>query len=131
MAREYNRTDRVADHLRQELATLIQLQMRDPRVAMVSITDVEVSKDLAHARVFYTVLGKDSADEAQDVTAALNKAAGFLRSQLSKESTLRMVPTLRFKFDASVGRGRYMEDLIERAVASDQVENEEPKQVGE
>lgn len=119
MAREYNRTDRVADYLRQELASLIQLQMRDPRVAMVSITDVEVSKDLAHAKVFYTVLGKDSRDEAQDVTEALNKAAGFLRSQLSKDSTLRMVPSLRFRFDSSVGQGRYMEDLIERAVASD------------
>lgn len=119
MAREYSRTDRVADHLREELAQLIQRQMRDPRVEMVSITDVEVSKDLAHAKVFYTVLGKDSAEEARPVTETLNKAAGFLRSQLSKGSTLRTVPALQFRFDASVGRGRFMEDLIERAVESD------------
>ncbi len=119
MGREYSRTDRVADHLRQELAQLIQLQMRDPRVDMVSITDVEVSKDLAHARVFYTALGKDSVEDARDVTATLNRAAGFLRSQLSKDSTLRTVPALQFRFDASVGRGRYMEDLIERAVERD------------
>ncbi|MEE4193540.1 MAG: 30S ribosome-binding factor RbfA [Halieaceae bacterium] len=119
MAREYSRTDRVADHLREELAQLIQRQMRDPRVEMVSITDVEVSKDLAHAKVFYTVLGKDSAEEARPVTETLNKAAGFLRSQLSKGSTLRTVPALQFRFDASVGRGRFMEDLIERAVDSD------------
>ncbi len=119
MAREYNRTDRVADHLREELAQLIQRQMRDPRVEMVNITDVEVSKDLAHAKVFYTVLGKDSAEEARPVTETLNKAAGFLRSQLSKGSTLRTVPALQFRFDASVGRGRFMEDLIERAVESD------------
>ena len=119
MAREYNRTDRVADYLREELAQLIQHQMRDPRVEMVSITDVDVSKDLGHAKVFYTVLGKDSAEEARPVTEALNRAAGFLRSQLSKDSTLRTVPALQFRFDASVGRGRFMEDLIERAVRSD------------
>ncbi len=128
MAREYSRTDRVADHLREELAQLIQREMRDPRVEMVSITDVEVSKDLAHARVFYTVLGKDSADEAKPVTDTLNKAAGFLRSQLSKGSTLRTVPALQFRFDTSVGRGRYMEDLIERAVGSDRQASDEPVQ---
>ncbi|MDJ0879382.1 MAG: 30S ribosome-binding factor RbfA [Halieaceae bacterium] len=128
MAREYSRTDRVADHLREELAQLIQREMRDPRVEMVSITDVEVSKDLAHARVFYTVLGKDSADEAKPVTEALNKAAGFLRSLLSKGSTLRTVPALQFRFDTSVGRGRYMEDLIERAVGSDRQASDEPVQ---
>ena len=129
MAREYNRTDRVADYLREELASLIQLQMRDPRVAMVSITDVEVSKDLGHARVFYTALGKDSAEEAKEVTEVLNKAAGFLRTQLSKDSNLRVMPSLRFVFDSSVGRGRYMEDLIERAVSSDR--DTESKQVGD
>ena len=129
MAREYNRTDRVADYLREELASLIQQQMRDPRVAMVSITDVEVSKDLGHARVFYTALGKDSAEEAKEVTEVLNKAAGFLRTQLSKDSNLRVMPSLRFVFDASVGRGRYMEDLIERAVSSDR--DTESKQVGD
>ena len=64
-------------------------------------------------------MGKDSAEEAQGTADALNKAAGFLRRQLSKDSTLRTVPSLRFQFDASVGRGRYMEDLIERAVGAD------------
>ena len=129
MAREYKRTDRVADYLREELARLIQREMRDPRVAMVSITDVEVSKDLAHARVYFTAMGSDTAEEARDVADALNKAAGFLRSQLSKDSNLRTVPALRFRFDASVGQGRYMEDLIERAVSADR-ENE-AKQVQE
>jgi ribosome-binding factor A len=119
MAKEYKRTDRVADYLRKELATLIQFGMRDPRVAMVSITEVEVSKDLAYARVYFTVLGKDSEDEVKDSAEALNRAAGFMRSQLSKDSSMRMVPQLKFLFDKSVGRGRYMEDLIGRAVAAD------------
>ena len=119
MAKEDQRTDRVADYLRRELATLIQMEMRDPRVEMVNLTDVEVSRDLAHARVFYTVLGKDDPEQAKEVTEALNRASGFLRSQLSKDSSMRMVPQLRFQFDASIGQGRYMEDLIDRAVAED------------
>ena len=123
MTREYHRTDRVADYLRRELASLIQFEMRDPRVELVSITEVTVSRDLAYARVYFTVLGKDSEDEAKPVAEALNKAAGFLRSQLSKDSTMRTVPALRFEFDASVGRGAHLEDLIEQAVASDRSES--------
>ena len=123
MTREYHRTDRVADYLRRELASLIQFEMRDPRVELVSITEVTVSKDLAHARVYFTVLGKDSEDEAKPVAEALNKAAGFLRSQLSKDSTMRTIPALRFEFDASVGRGAHLEELIEQAVASDRGES--------
>ena len=124
MAREYKRTDRVADYLRQELAALIQFEMRDPRVGMVSVTDVEVSKNLSHARVFYTVMDANSTEEANEVTKALNRAAGFMRTQLSKGSSMRMVPQLRFYFDTSVGRGRHMEQLIEKAVAADHKVNE-------
>ena len=119
MAKEYSRTQRVADHLRRELASLIQFEIRDPRVGMISITDIEVSRDLAHARVFCTVLGKDAAEEAEEPLQVLNKASGFLRSQLSKDSNMRTVPQLRFLFDSSVGRGRDLEALIEKAVASD------------
>jgi ribosome-binding factor A len=129
MAKEYKRTDRVADYLRKELASLIQFEMRDPRAQMVSVTDVEVSRDLAHAKVFFTMLGKESAEDAEEAAQVLNKAAGFMRSQLSKDSNMRMVPALRFRFDASVGRGRYMEDLITRAVDSDgSVEDGEDQQ---
>lgn len=119
MAREYARTQRVADYLQRELAALIQHELRDPRVGMVSVTGVDVSKDLGHARVYYTVMGADSADEASESTEALNKAAGFLRSQLSRDSNMRMVPQLRFYFDSSVGRGRNLEDLIRRAADAD------------
>ncbi len=119
MAKEYQRTERVADHLKRELASLLQFEVRDPRIGMVSITDVEVSKDLGHARVYCTVLGKENDGQAEESMLALNKAAGFMRSQLSKDSSMRMVPQLRFYFDKSVGRGAYLEELIERAVASD------------
>ncbi len=119
MAKEYARTQRVADYLQRELAAVIQHEVRDPRVGMVSITGVDVSRDLGHARVYYTVMGADSAEEASESTEALNKAAGFLRSQLSRDSTMRMVPQLRFYFDSSVGRGRNLEDLIRRAADAD------------
>ena len=119
MAKEYARTQRVADYLQRELAALIQHELRDPRVGMVSITGVEVSRDLGHARVYYTLMGADSAEEASESTEALNRAAGFLRSELSRDSTMRMVPQLKFYFDSSVGRGRNLEDLIRRAADAD------------
>ncbi len=119
MAREYNRTERVADYLQRELAGLIQHEVRDPRVGMVSITGVSVSRDLAHAKVYFTAMDSDSSEEAAETTEALNRAAGFLRSALSRDSSMRSVPQLRFYFDSSVGRGRHLEDLIRRAAEAD------------
>ncbi len=119
MAKEFKRTSRIGDFLKQELAGLIQLEVRDPRVGMVSVTGVEVSRDLSHASVYVTVLGKDSAEEAAESIAALNHAAGFLRSQIAKISNARTTPKLRFVFDASIGRGARMSKLIDDAVALD------------
>lgn len=119
MAREFSRTQRIADFLRRELAQLIQFQLRDPRIGMVSVTGVEVSRDLAHARVYVTVLGKDTQEEAADAIEALNHAAGFLRSEVARVMKARTTPQLRFVFDASIGRGASMDRLIAEAVASD------------
>jgi ribosome-binding factor A len=115
MAREFSRTQRVADYLQRELALLIQQEVDDPRVGMVSLTGVDVSRDLAHAKVWFTRLGSDSAEEAKEAADALNGAAGYLRTLLSREATMRSVPRLRFYFDSSVGRGRHMEALIRAA----------------
>jgi ribosome-binding factor A len=119
MAREYARTQRVADYLQRELAALIQHELRDPRLGMVSITGVEVSRDLGHARVYYTVMDADSGEDARESDEVLNRAAGFLRSELSRDSSMRSVPQLKFYFDNSVGRGRKLEDLIRRAADAD------------
>lgn len=119
MAKEYARTQRVADYLQRELANLIQQELRDPRIGMVSITGVDVSRDLGHARVYYTVMDADTAEQAGETTEALNRAAGFLRHELSRDSSMRSVPQLRFYFDASVGRGRDLEALIRRAADAD------------
>lgn len=120
MSRDFGRTQRVADFVRKELGQLLQFEMRDPRVGMVSITDVEVSRDLAHARVYVTVMGCEDRDSASEPLAVLNKAAGFLRSQLAKVSTMRTVPHLRFYFDESIQRGEHLSSLIEQAIASDE-----------
>ena len=119
MAREFSRAERVADHLQRELAALIQREVRDPRVGMVSVTAVKVSRDLAHARVYVTRLGSDSEEEAKPGIDALNGAAGYLRSQLARATTMRTVPRLRFVFDESIGRGRHMEALISAAASAD------------
>jgi ribosome-binding factor A len=120
MAKEYSRTQRVGDFLKQELAGLIQFEVRDPRVGMVSITDVEVSRDMSHAKVYMTVMGKESEEDAKESIDALNKAAGFLRTKIARSNNARTTPKLRFYFDSSVGRGQYLSNLIEKAVSNDQ-----------
>lgn len=119
MAREFSRTQRVGDYLQRELALLIQREMRDPRVGMVSITGVDVSRDLGHARVFFTLLEGDTEEEARATAEVLNGASGYLRSLLSREATMRSVPRLNFRFDSSVSRGRQLESLISAAARSD------------
>lgn len=119
MPKDYSRQQRVADTLRRDIASFIQREMRDPRIGMVMVNDVEVSRDLAHARVFVTVMGKDDAEQAEEALQVLNDAAGFLRSQLAQSSTMRTTPRLSFVFDSSVLRGQQLSSLIERAVATD------------
>ena len=119
MAKEYARTQRVADYLQRELAALIQHEVRDPRVGTVSITGADASRDPGHAKIYRTGMGSNSSEDARESLEVLNKAAGFLRSQLSRDSNMRTVPQLRFYFDASIGRGRELEDLRKRAASAD------------
>ena len=116
MAREFGRPQRVADYLRKEISQLIQFQMRDPRVGMVSVTDVEVSRDMSHAKIYVTVLGCDSAESAKEPLKVLNGAAGFLRSKVANDATMRIIPNLRFFFDESVHRGQELSSLIDQAI---------------
>ena len=108
------RTSRIADQIQREVAELVRTEVRDPRVGMVTLTGVELSRDQSHAKVFFTVLGPKSAvDEAQE---GLQRAAGFLRSQLAHRLTIRKVPELHFAFDESVERGVRLSRLIDEAV---------------
>ena len=116
MPREFNRSDRVAGSLRRELAKLIQKELKDPEVGFIGLSDVEVSRDLAHAKVFVTVFESEKAGSS---LKALKRAAGFLRSRLGQEMRIRSVPELHFHHDASVETGQRMDSLIEAAVAAD------------
>jgi ribosome-binding factor A len=119
MAKEYSRTQRIGDQMQRELAQLIRREVKDPRVGLVTITAVDVSRDVGHAKVFITVMGQDSAEDIKQSIKVLNSAAGFLRMQLGKEMKLRSVPQLHFHYDESVTRGAHLSALIERAVAED------------
>lgn len=112
----FARTDRVAEQIRRELAVLVRDRVKDPRVGMITLLDVEVSKDLAHAKVWFDVLQQDHGLEAQE---ALNHAAGFLRHELGHLLKLRITPTLHFLYDDTQARGNALSVLIDRAVASD------------
>jgi ribosome-binding factor A len=119
MAKEYSRTQRVADQMQRELALLIQREVRDPRVGMVTVTAVEASRDLAHAKVFITLMGEAGEEDIAENLSALKDAAGFLRVQLGRVMKLRSIPQLHFHYDESVRRGVHLSSLIERAVAED------------
>lgn len=113
MAREFFRSDRVGDAIQRELASLIQQEVRDPRVGMVNVNAVKVTRDLAHARVFVTFVNDlDQANVAQRIKV-LNQASGFIRAQLSHRIDLRIVPHLKFEFDESIYRGEHMSKLID------------------
>ena len=120
MGREFERTQRVSHFLHEELARLLQTTVRDPRVQAVSLTGVEVSRDLSHAKVFFTLMNDVSSEERSEVIAVLSKVSGFLRSELAKASTMRIVPRISFRFDESVGRGRDMETLLREVRRADE-----------
>ncbi|HFD92403.1 MAG TPA: 30S ribosome-binding factor RbfA [Gammaproteobacteria bacterium] len=117
MPREFNRMLRVGEQIRRELSVLIQQEIKDPRVGMVSISDVEVTVDMAHAKVFVTVL--DETGDPAETVRILNKAARFLRHELARRVVLRTTPSLHFHYDHSVQRGAELSELIEKAVTED------------
>lgn len=121
MPKEYTRTQRIADAIQRELSELIRMELRDPRVGMVSITGVEVSRDLAYAKVYVNFVTAPQEDEEhREAMAALNGAAGFLRSKLARNIELRSTPSLRFIHDATSAKGQKLSALIDYALHRDQ-----------
>jgi len=117
MPKEFARSSRVAEQVQRELAELIRLELKDPRVGLVTLTGVELTPDYAHAKVFYTTLADPSA--RQDIDAGLRRASGFLRRELGRRIRIHTLPELHFVFDESVERGDRLSRLIDAAVASD------------
>jgi ribosome-binding factor A len=117
MPKEYSRSSRVAEQIRRELAELIQLEVKDPRVGLITLTDVEITPDYAHAKVFFTSLkGEGGVDE---IMSGLGAASGFLRRELGRRVRIHTLPELHFVFDRSVEQGDRLSRLIDEAVKSD------------
>jgi ribosome-binding factor A len=107
---------RVADQIQRDLAEIISYELKDPRVGMITITEVQVTPDYAHAKVFFTTL-VDNPEAVQNTLSGLHKASGFIRGQLGRRLTIHTIPELHFVHDTSTSRGMELSKLIDEANA--------------
>ena len=128
MPREFTRSDRVSDAIQRILGQVIAQEIRDPRIGLVNINAVTVTRDMAYAKVYVTFVGAENEAESLAAASVLNKASGFLRGFIAKELIMRSVPKLQFIYDKTAIRGQELSYLIERAVREDSlhVHDEEP-----
>jgi ribosome-binding factor A len=119
MARDYARTDRVGQQIQKEIAMIIQREVKDPRLGMVTVNEVEITRDLAYAKIFVTFFTLDGQCE-EESAKILNDAAGYIRTLLAKRIKARIMPELRFVFDKSMSEGVRMTSLVNQAVAEDE-----------
>lgn len=118
MKRGFQRSERVAEQVRRDLSMLIQSELKDPRVGMISLTAVELTPDYAHAKVFFTTL---KSEQVPDILQGLKRASGFLRRELGRRISIHTLPELHFIHDNSIERGMDLSQLIDQASAlSDQ-----------
>lgn len=118
MPKEYSRSQRVVEQIRRELAELIRLEVKDPRVGFITLTDVEITPDYAHAKVFFTSMtGEESVPE---ILQGLRRASGFLRRELGRRVRIHTTPELHFHYDRSVEHGSKLSRLIDETVREDE-----------
>lgn len=118
MPKEFNRSERVAQTITRQLAMILRNEVNDPRVSSLTITEVEVTKDLRQAKIFVTSLNEDQA-QIEDTMGALDKANGFLRRALAKVIDMRHCPNLIFVYDNSISEGARISALIDKALNKD------------
>ncbi len=106
------RTNRVAEQIKKELGIVIQREMKDPRIGFITVTGVEVTNDLSQAKIYISVLGQE--EQKQESLKALEKAQGFLRSEIGSRIQMRHVPELVFKLDHSIEYGNKIESIISK-----------------
>lgn len=117
MPKEFSRSQRVTEQILRELAELIRLEVKDPRVGFITLTEVELTPDYAHAKVYFTSMtGQDDLDET---LAGLRRASGFLRRELGRRVRIHTTPELHFHYDKSVEQGSRMSQLIDKVVRED------------
>ncbi|MCL1058331.1 30S ribosome-binding factor RbfA [Shewanella gelidimarina] len=124
MAKEFSRTRRIAQQLQQELAQVLQRDMKDPRIGFVTVNDVDVSRDLSYAKVYVTFFEEDESLVKQKVQA-LDDAAGYIRSLVAGRMKLRVMPELRFIYDSSLVEGMRMSNLVSRVISNDAAKQQE------
>jgi len=121
MPKDYSRSSRVVEQIKREIAELIRLEVKDPRVGFITITDVEITADYAHAKVFFSSLkGKDGVEEIQE---GLMRASSFLRRELGRRVRIHTTPELHFVYDNSIEEGSRLSALIDKAVADKSVDD--------
>ena len=113
---DYSRTDRVSAQIKRNLSQIIRGKLKDPRVNMISILDVEISKDMNYAKVYFDTLDVEGVKECLE---GLQRASGFLRRELGLTLTLRATPSLKFFYDDTERKANALSALIDKAVASD------------
>lgn len=119
MPKEFNRSDRVADSIQRSLAHHIRMEIGDPRLGMVNINSVSVTRDLSVAKVYVTFIGTPSDEESEASVSILNNAASFLRNLVSKDLSIRTTPRIQFYYDRTAVHGQALSSLIDKVVAQD------------
>lgn len=125
MSREFKRSDRVAQELKKEVAVILQREVKDPRIGMVTVSDVEVSRDLAYAKIFVTFLFDNDQEAINQGIKGLEKASPYIRSLVGKAMRLRIVPELRFIYDESLVEGMRMSNLVSNVIREDEAKHKE------
>lgn len=118
-----HRPNRLSETLKEEISQLILVELKDPRIGFVTVTSVDVANDLAHAKVYVSVLGSE--DEGKASLDTLNRAAGFLRTEIGKRLRLRHVPSLVFVYDPSIQHGAHIAKLLRDVSVSDDSSKDE------
>lgn len=130
MAKEFGRADRVAQQIQREIAVILQREVKDPRVGMVTVSDVELTRDLQHAKIFVTFF-LNEVDDIEAGVKVLNDASGYIRILLGKAMKLRVVPEIRFVYDKTLVEGMRISNLITNTVRDDQLRRGESTDLSE
>ena len=130
MAKEFGRADRVAQQIQREIAVILQREVKDPRVGMVTVSDVELTRDLQHAKIFVTFFLNEE-DNIEAGIKVLNDASGYIRILLGKAMKLRVVPEIRFVYDKTLVEGMRISNLITNTVRDDQLRRGESTDLSE
>ena len=126
MAKEFTRSQRVAQQIQKEIAGILQREVKDPRIGMVTVSSVEVSRDLAYASVFVTLFNLDDGS-VEESMKGLSEASGYVRMLVGKALRLRIVPEIKFVYDNSLVEGLRLSGLVSEAINKDKQKKKEIK----